>query len=162
MFVCVIIPSAFPSLSFFYSYLINYSLDPKAVKYSSSNYEYTPEKLLASSIWPASNCPCCPNLQLAIDVVWESLNDASSPCKHTTGTASVTETLGCFHKLVELLLQSGIPLWLGTFLRCPPASATLFYCSVLLKLLLLAELVACGFFLRFLGATETAVRHLLY
>lgn len=54
--------------------------------------------------------------------------------------------LGCFHKLEELLLQSGIPLWLGTFLRCPPASAALFYCSVLLKLLLLAELVARGFF----------------
>lgn len=134
MFVCVVIPSALPSLSFFYLYLINYSLDPKAVKYSSSNYKYTPEKLLASAIWRASYCPRCPNLQSAIDVVWESLSDVCLLLVCTPQEQQVSwRPLGCFHKLEESLLQSGIPLWLGTFLRCPPASATLFSCSVLLK-----------------------------
>lgn len=119
---------------FFYLYLINHSLDPKAVKYSSSNYKYMPEKLLASAVWRASYCPRCPNLQSAIDVVWESLSDVCPLLVSTPQEQQVSwRPLGCFHKLEESLLQSGIPLWLGTFLRCPPASATLFSCSVLLK-----------------------------
>lgn len=95
---------SFPSLSFFYLYFIYYSLDPKAVKYSSSNYDYMPEKPLASSIWPASNCPHCLNLQLAIDVVWESLDDTSLWAHHRYSKcdgdlwAVSTSWKGCFCK----------------------------------------------------------------
>lgn len=97
MLVCRIFPSALPSLSFFIiKLLINYSLDSKAVKCSSSDFDYMPEKLLASSICPASNRSHCPNLQLAIDVVRESPSGATSPWEHNTGTAGVTETCRLF------------------------------------------------------------------
>lgn len=87
-----------PSFSFLFiiKLLTNYSLDSKAVKYSSSNFDCMPEKLLASSICPASNCSHCPNLQLAIDVVWESPDGATSPWVHNAGTAGVTETFRLF------------------------------------------------------------------
>lgn len=88
LFVCTICLA-------FYLYLVSRSLDPKAVKYSETNCEYTPEKLLASSICPTSNCPHCPNLQSTVDVVWESIDDALFPwCPHKE--RSVTDIFGLF------------------------------------------------------------------
>lgn len=127
-------------------YFVNYSLDPKAFKYSSSNYDYMSEKPLASSVWQPSNCPPRPNLQLAIDLVWESLDAVSSLSTPQVQQVS-RRPLGCFPKVEELLLQSGMPLWLGIFLHCPPASAALFCLSVLLELLLPGELADHDFFL---------------
>lgn len=97
-YACLQNHSFCPSFSFPFSIklLINYSLDSNAVKYISSNFEFMLEKLLASSICPASNCCHCSNLQLAIDVVWESPDGATFPWEHNIGTAGVMETFGLF------------------------------------------------------------------
>lgn len=124
MFVCTIIHSALPSLSFFYLYLINFFLDPKAVKCSFF-------KLLSicqRSFWLLQFgwLQIAPIVQTCSQLLmWCGKASMMIPLLvNTLQKQQVSRRpLGCFHKLKELLLLSEIPLQFGTFLCCPPASA---------------------------------------
>lgn len=119
MLVCRIFPSALPSLSFFIiKLLINYSLDSKAVKCSSSDF------ICQRSFWLLQFV----QLQIAPIVQtcsWLLMWCAKAPVEQpllesTTQEQQVSRRpVGCFHKLEGLLLQFGIPLWAGYLLVLP-------------------------------------------
>lgn len=148
-YACLQNHSFCPPFSFLFiiKLLINYSLDCNAVKYSSSNFEFMPERLLACSICPASNCCHCPNLQLAIDVVWESPDGATFPWEHNTGTAGVTETFGLFpqaERAISAVWEPSVGL--------VPACGALQLCNTVLLQYAIEITLAVGCFFFFLGS----------
>lgn len=152
MLVCRIIPSALPSLSFL---LLNYLLiTPWIVMLLNTAHQTL--NLCQRSFWLVQF------VQLPIAAIVQTCSWLLMWCgkalmeqpflESTTQEQQVSRRpLGCFHKLKGLFLQFGNPLWAWYLLVVPSSFATLFYCSMLLKLLLLAELIACGLFF-FLGS----------
>lgn len=123
--------------------------------------KYMPEKLLASSIWLASNCPHCPNLQSTTDVVWESFHDDSSSCEHTAETASVTETFRLFPQAERVASAVWDPSTVWYLLVLPSSFCSSFTAVCYWNYSCWQKLLPVVF-LRFLGTTKTAVRDLLY